>query len=50
LRVNDPNEVAKAGAWLSWAVPLLLTEPILQLRKFRRPAQVAVPNVASDSA
>ena len=35
--LTDPGERAKAAAWLCWAVPLLLTEPLLQRRRFRRP-------------
>lgn len=29
------GESAKAAAWLCWAVPLLLAEPLIQLRKVR---------------
>jgi uncharacterized membrane protein len=35
--LTDPVERAKAAVWFCWAVPLLITEPILQWRKFRRP-------------
>jgi hypothetical protein len=43
LGVSDFSDVEKAAVWLSWAVPLLLTEPLLQLRKFRRPARTTIP-------
>lgn len=49
LGVSDPNESAKAGAWLCWAVPLLIAEPILQIRRFQRPVQGAVRGVARGS-
>jgi hypothetical protein len=34
---------ATAAAWLCWAVPLLLTEPFLQLEKIRRPGASPSP-------
>ncbi|HXG17556.1 MAG TPA: DUF2306 domain-containing protein [Methylomirabilota bacterium] len=43
LGVSDFSDVEKATVWLSWAVPLLLTEPFLQLRKFRQPMLAANP-------
>jgi hypothetical protein len=46
MGVSDFSDVEKAVAWLCWAVPLLLTEPLLQFRKFRRPARTA-PNATS---
>ena len=33
LGVGTPGEQAALAAWFCWAVPLLLTEPVLQLRK-----------------
>ena len=36
LGIGDGNERAKAAAWLCWAVPLLLAEPLIQLGKLRR--------------
>jgi hypothetical protein len=49
LGVSDASERAKAAAWLCWAVPLLLTEPLLQLRKLRQSARTTLPEVASTS-
>lgn len=43
LGVRDFSDVEKAVVWLGWAVPLLLTEPLLQLRKFRQTLQAASP-------
>lgn len=43
MGVNDFSDVEKAAVWLSWAVPLLLMEPLLQLRKFRQPMLAANP-------
>ncbi len=36
LGVGTPVERASAAAWFCWAVPLLLTEPVLQWRKQAR--------------
>ena len=41
MGVSDVSDVEKAVVWLCWAVPLLLAEPLLQLRKFRQPARAA---------
>ncbi len=35
--VAAPNEIGTAMAWACWSVPLLSIEPVLQLRKLRRP-------------
>jgi hypothetical protein len=43
MGVSDFSDVEKATVWLSWAVPLLFTEPLLQLRKFRQPVREASP-------
>jgi hypothetical protein len=37
---GTPEEV-KLAAWLCWAVPLLVTEPVIQWRHLRRPTPVA---------
>jgi uncharacterized membrane protein len=37
---NTPEEI-KVAAWLCWAVPLMLTEPLLQWRNLRREHSVA---------
>lgn len=39
LGIPGPNEVASTVAWASWAIPLLLAEPFIQLRAMRRSAQ-----------
>ena len=49
MGVSDVGERQKAAAWLCWAVPLLLTEPLLQLRKFRQAARTTTLDVASNS-
>jgi uncharacterized membrane protein len=38
------DEEYKIAAWLCWAVPLLLVEPLLQLRKLRRPGEAPSPS------
>jgi predicted membrane protein DUF2306 len=35
FHIGEPLERYKAAAWVCWAVPLLVTEPFLQLRKLR---------------
>ncbi len=35
--VATPNEIGTTLAWACWSVPLLSIEPVLQLRKLRRP-------------
>lgn len=35
LELGTPDEQAAFAAWFCWAVPLLVTEPILQARKIR---------------
>lgn len=37
IGIGDGNERAKAAAWLCWAVPLLVAEPLIQLRLKPRP-------------
>ncbi len=49
MGVSDFGDVEKAVVWLSWAVPLLLTEPLLQLWKFRQPVQRMTTHVTSVS-
>jgi hypothetical protein len=36
FHIGEPLERYRAAAWICWAVPLLITEPFLQLRKLRR--------------
>lgn len=43
----DAGERAKAAAWLCWAVPLLLAEPVLQWRRFRRPVLRSTPDAGA---
>ena len=50
MGVSDFSDAEKAVVWFSWAVPLLLTEPLLQLRKFRQPVQKMITNVPSVSS
>jgi uncharacterized membrane protein len=41
LEIGVTPERFAAAAWLAWAVPLMLTEPLLQLRKLRSaPAEI----------
>jgi uncharacterized membrane protein YozB (DUF420 family) len=42
--VDDPvaDDIDVLMAWASWAVPLLLVEPLIQLRSVRQPARAAV--------
>ena len=35
FKVGQPMERYQVAAWICWAIPLLVTEPFLQLRKLR---------------
>lgn len=35
MHLGTDNERSTAAAWLCWGVPLMLAEPLIQLRKFR---------------
>lgn len=36
MGLTDPIVRADTGAWMAWALPLLLAEPVIQWRKLRR--------------
>jgi hypothetical protein len=38
---TETPEELKVAAWLCWAIPLLLAEPLLQWRRLRRVHKVA---------
>jgi uncharacterized membrane protein len=44
FRFGEPVERYQAAAWVCWAVPLLITEPLLQWSKIRRAAAAASPS------